>query len=1224
MKEFYVFKIASQSMCKKRSLLLFVFLLFLFASNSIVQAQTLPQQITYQGKLVENGIPFSGSTTMIFELINPTTNTIEWTETQTINIQDGLYSVVLGSQTAFAPNFFSQNPSLGLRVSVNGNALTPITILRAVPYAHAAGSVSDNSITSLKITNGTIQTIDIATGGQNKILATDGNGQVVWIDRVATSVPSGTAGGDLVGVFPNPTIADGVVTNNKISPLNSSTNQIMVSNGSSVTWEDVNSIEVDPKINLIASDIIPRWDGTQLVDGSITDDGSSVNISTSTSINELNVGTLSLGGFDATSIKTSSGGGVLSPFSDVALVSELAMTDYIASQTSTFENGLGTLLSGNIGLGGTLTENTSIDGDGNELELTNMNLIDLQSNGDITLDALGNVEIQPNGGNIEMGDNTSLDSELILNGWLNLPSLDPTPSTTLPNFNNLLYADNTGNLFWGSQNLSAGTNPWTSTPNSIFYQNAISRVGIGAFSSTFEPLANLHIRKIATSADLKITTLRGGLGQTSKLYFQSAADNGGIADASFANDILGEVLFEGHNGSSFQEAAKIDVLLTDASTFENKMRFSVDGIEKMYISENEVEITQGNFWVTEGAQKLINLSKSTINPSLFNFTVGLGTTTAPSGGQISLTSQSSIISGGQGGAVNILAGQGNSQGGDINLTAGNSVATAGSVSINGGFVSGLNTRGFVRIQNAGGDVIVGNGGTNDSELQLNGWLNLPDQPITLPTDLFSSLTNNLYAQGGNLFWGSTNLSAGGSSLWEVNGSDLYYENGTVGIGDFLSLAPEADLHIKRIGTGIPANIRLTSANGTTALPTINAIGDIIGEMVFEGFSDDFSIPFFREAGKIDMITTANTALNGLEADMRFTINNAERMRITNDGNVGIGNFPALSISPSADLHILSLNTEASLKLSRSNGLTATDNSDVLGTLAFEGTNNNLDAITAGKIDVIVDGTTSLILPSRMVFSVNDNAGALQERMRITKEGMVIIGDIGNSFTLTANSNPAQSMIVDDSYTPNNIGGDWAGNLSSVMNEIKLVVDGRAVVKTALYSNATITTSDMRLKKNIQTLQNPLSNILKMRGVSYNWRTEEFPERDFDTDLQVGLIAQEVAQIYPEAVEIRPDGYLSVNYPSLVPVLIEATKEQQTIIDNQKEEIKTQKIELENLKKQISELKEVVASLKNNENSNSALAQKVEALEKQLTALVESLSNKTETTTTQTASLKEEE
>ena len=193
MRQSYTFQILEASIYKlifkgsrKISLLLFV---FLFAFTLNLQAQTLPQEITYQGKLVQDGIPFSGSTTMIFELINPTTNAIEWTETQTINVQDGLYSVVLGAQTPFTPNFFSQNPSLGLRVSVNGNPLTPITVLRAVPYAHAAGSVADNSVTSVQITNGTIQTIDIATGGQNKILATDANGQVVWIDRASVTTP---------------------------------------------------------------------------------------------------------------------------------------------------------------------------------------------------------------------------------------------------------------------------------------------------------------------------------------------------------------------------------------------------------------------------------------------------------------------------------------------------------------------------------------------------------------------------------------------------------------------------------------------------------------------------------------------------------------------------------------------------------------------------------------------------------------------------------------------------------------------------------------------------------------------------------------------------------------------------------------------------------------------------------------------------------------------------
>ncbi len=48
--------------------------------------------------------------------------------------------------------------------------------------------------------------------------------------------------------------------------------------------------------------------------------------------------------------------------------------------------------------------------------------------------------------------------------------------------------------------------------------------------------------------------------------------------------------------------------------------------------------------------------------------------------------------------------------------------------------------------------------------------------------------------------------------------------------------------------------------------------------------------------------------------------------------------------------------------------------------------------------------------------------------------------------------------------------------------------------------------------------------------------------------QVGLIAQEVEEVLPEAVGKSPDGYKTVDYEKLVPVLVEAIKEQQKQID----------------------------------------------------------------------------
>ncbi|WP_375562927.1 tail fiber domain-containing protein [Bernardetia sp. OM2101] len=204
----------------KRAFIFLLFVVFFFESNAV--AQQLTQGITYQGKLVENGLPVSGNQTIFFELIDNTGN-ITWSETQTVTVQDGLYSVVLGSQTPLPSSVFSATPNLNLRVTINGNVLSPNVPLRATPYAHTAGSVIRNSIGTLQIIDGSILPTDIRSGGNDKLLGTTVSGEVVWLDRATTVSASGVAGGDLTGSYPNPQIAvdsvdsdnilDGTITN---------------------------------------------------------------------------------------------------------------------------------------------------------------------------------------------------------------------------------------------------------------------------------------------------------------------------------------------------------------------------------------------------------------------------------------------------------------------------------------------------------------------------------------------------------------------------------------------------------------------------------------------------------------------------------------------------------------------------------------------------------------------------------------------------------------------------------------------------------------------------------------------------------------------------------------------------------------------------------------------------------------------------------------------------
>lgn len=100
-------------------------------------------------------------------------------------------------------------------------------------------------------------------------------------------------------------------------------------------------------------------------------------------------------------------------------------------------------------------------------------------------------------------------------------------------------------------------------------------------------------------------------------------------------------------------------------------------------------------------------------------------------------------------------------------------------------------------------------------------------------------------------------------------------------------------------------------------------------------------------------------------------------------------------------------------------------------------------------------------------------------------------------------------------------------------------------------------SDARLKSNIFSLGATLSKLLKIDGKRYTFK-ESGKE-------SVGVLAQEIQEVFPELVKTNKEGLLSVNYQGLIPVLINAVKEQQQTLETvQKEkadlEARIQKLE----------------------------------------------------------------
>jgi len=89
-------------------------------------------------------------------------------------------------------------------------------------------------------------------------------------------------------------------------------------------------------------------------------------------------------------------------------------------------------------------------------------------------------------------------------------------------------------------------------------------------------------------------------------------------------------------------------------------------------------------------------------------------------------------------------------------------------------------------------------------------------------------------------------------------------------------------------------------------------------------------------------------------------------------------------------------------------------------------------------------------------------------------------------------------------------------------------------------------SDIRLKKNIAQLSGTLDKINQLKGVSYNWI-----DKLKDSTEQIGFIAQDVEKVFPQLVKTDDKGYKSVAYTNMVPVLVEAIKEQQKQIEELK-------------------------------------------------------------------------
>ena len=195
------------------------------------------------------------------------------------------------------------------------------------------------------------------------------------------------------------------------------------------------------------------------------------------------------------------------------------------------------------------------------------------------------------------------------------------------------------------------------------------------------------------------------------------------------------------------------------------------------------------------------------------------------------------------------------------------------------------------------------------------------------------------------------------------------------------------------------------------------------------------------------------------------------------------------------------------------------------------------------------------------FSINTTNGTLNSSNGQSFSGGTTVSS-GNLTLSSGNLNfgAANPTIYASSYVTFN-NGIYVNGGASLYTEV--VISARGGIRNDTASSLTITggtsgqvtftgyitvSSDERLKKNIVKIDDALTKVNALNG--YTYTKEGRPDRE------MGVIAQEVIKVAPELVsENENDGMLSVSYPNMVALLIEAIKEQSTKIAALEEQVK---------------------------------------------------------------------
>ena len=160
-----------------------------------------------------------------------------------------------------------------------------------------------------------------------------------------------------------------------------------------------------------------------------------------------------------------------------------------------------------------------------------------------------------------------------------------------------------------------------------------------------------------------------------------------------------------------------------------------------------------------------------------------------------------------------------------------------------------------------------------------------------------------------------------------------------------------------------------------------------------------------------------------------------------------------------------------------------------------------------------------------IVKTQSSGGVNTERMRIDSSGNVLVA------TTTNNSRNSRLALNGNSVT-------WSVGPNSSNSTFVVYNPSEAGVYLPSGNTAWVSTSDERLKNITGEITDAINKVSQLRAAEFTWKSDE------SNKPQVGLIAQDVQTVLPEAISENDKEFLGVSYTEVIPLLVAAIKEQQ--------------------------------------------------------------------------------